>query len=296
VLIRELSLRQQVELICPEGWREQAHALLTHAGALAEQITWHPWPLNDAWCRDHGPLFVHNPSGGLEVVDVPFNAWGGKFTPWQHDDDIASRVSEQRKLPFHRVPVFGEGGALEVNATGVLMTTESVWLNPNRNPDLTREKAEEIFAEFLGITETVWLPDGMEHDDTDGHIDTLARFVEESHVVVPVAAAGDPDAAVLNRNRDLLRERFTVSELPHPPAKPSRQFPDRRLPRSYANFLLINDAVLVPIYAEPDSDGRTLGILRDLFPHREIVPVLCTHLVEEGGAVHCLTMQEPMAY
>src|SRR5690606_23680491 len=178
-------------------------------------------------------------------------AWGGKFSPWEDDDAVAKRVSELRKRPCHRVPKVGEGGAIEVNSQRRMITTASVWLNENRNPGWTREEAEACFSTYLGVENTLWLEEGLIGDDTDGHIDTITRFVNDETVVTSLCASPDPNFRVLQENRARLSEKFRVVDLPHPEA----MWKDgERLPATYANFLILNDAVLVPTYAQPKRD------------------------------------------
>lgn len=291
--VATVSRLQPVELICRAPWQPAAVRHLRERDADLSNITLHDWPANDAWCRDHGPLFVKNESGGLEIVDFTFNAWGGKFPPWEDDDAVPRRVSELRKLPRHRLPTVGEGGAIEVNRRGDLITTESVWLNANRNPGLTRKKAEKLFAEVLGVSRTVWLPDGLIGDDTDGHIDTLSRFVDDASVVTALPERHDPNYDTLARNANLLSEWFQTVPLPLPDPIRPEAWREEVLPATYANFLVLNRAVLVPTYAQPARDDRALGILTDLFATREVIGVPCEDLVLEGGALHCLGMQEP---
>jgi len=289
-----ISHHQPVELICAARHQTRALQALRAQSADLDRVTLHDWPSDDTWCRDHGPLFVHNTdTGGLELVDFTYNAWGGKFSPWNADDDIPRRVSELRNLPRHRLPNIGEGGALEINTRGVLLTTESVWLNTNRNPGWTRADAEDVFHRFLGVTETLWLPEGLVGDDTDGHIDTLTRFTDDDTVVTVTAGPDDPNHAVLQHNADLLADRFNVVPLPLPePIRPDN-WREAVLPATYANFLVLNHAVLVPTYAQPRNDDRALGILTDLFPRRHVLGIPCEDLILEGGALHCLSMQEP---
>lgn len=273
---------QPVELICCYAWRKECIRFLTEAAADLSRITFHDWPVNDAWTRDHGPLFLQG-AEGPEIVDLPYNAWGGKFPPWEEDDSIPERISELRKLPRKRFPMFGEGGGLESNGQGVLLVTESVWLNPNRNPHRTRQELEAAFREFLGVEETFWLAAGMASDDTDGHIDTLVRFVDAGTVLLPVPGPDHPDAEQLVQNRELCRKRFSVVDLPHP------DLPG--LPATYANAVWLNGGILVPVYGVP-ADDVALEVYRSCFPDREIVAVPSRTFVEEGGAVHCLTANE----
>lgn len=288
-----ISRLQPVDLICRKEWQPTARRHLKAARADLGSITFHDWPANDAWCRDHGPVIVKTDDGGRAVMDFPYNAWGGKFPPWDDDDAIARRVSELRNLPCTRLPIFGEGGAIEVNSQGVMLTTESVWLNPNRNPGLTRAGAEKVFAEFLGVQETVWLPEGLRGDDTDGHIDTISRFVNDTTVVTVLPEEDDINYAVMRDNLDFLSERFEVVALPHPRTITAEGWGAEVLPATYANFLILNEAVLIPAYRQPGRDEDALHALFELFPGREILPVDCADFIWEGGAIHCLTMQEP---
>lgn len=282
---------QKVELICCRAWQPQARLRLEAAKADMAAMTWHDWPVNDAWCRDHGPLFVRNAQGEKEIVDFTYNAWGGKFSPWDADDAVPSRVSGLRKLPRHRVPKVGEGGAIEINTQGLLLTTASVWLNDNRNPGWTRAEAESCFADNLGVTETLWLEEGLIGDDTDGHIDTITRFVDDQRVLTALCEKTDPNFAVLQANLERLAARVEVVSLPHP----ALMWKDgERLPATYANFLIMNDAVLVPTYAQGANDEEALGVIRELFTGRQVVGVPSEILIREGGSLHCLSMQEPV--
>ncbi len=289
VFAAKVSHFQPVEMICPAAWRKVALLRLNSAGADLQQFTFHDWPMNDAWCRDHGPLFVKNTQGQTEIVDFIYNAWGGKFSPWNDDDAVVKRISDLRKIPRHRVPHVGEGGAIEVNAQGQMITTESVWLNDNRNPGWERKDAERCFFQYLGVKETLWLREGLIGDDTDGHIDTITRFTHDEGVVTSVCKATDPNVRVLQENRERLAGKFSVVDLPHPdPQWKNRE----RLPATYANFLIMNEAVLVPTYAQKKGDERALGILSEQFPGREVVGVPSEILIREGGSLHCLSMQE----
>lgn len=274
---------------------------LLGAGAPEGRVELFDHPAGDAWCRDHGPTFIRRPdTGELAAVDWPFNAWGGKFPPWDADDRIAAQMADALGLRRFRAPVTGEGGALETNGAGDLLVTESVWLNPNRNPGLTREAAERVFREVLGVERVHWLPGGLQGDDTDGHIDTLARFVREDTVVCAVADSG-PDRPMTERNRQRLQSvrvagnrPLRVIPLPLPDRlEPPPGWRSDALPASYANFLIVNGAVLVPTFRQPERDARATGILGNAFPGRDIEEFDCSDIVVEGGAIHCLAQQQP---
>lgn len=273
---------QPVDLICPAVWQTDCRQHLAAAGADSGKITLHDWPVNDAWTRDHGPLFVQTDAGPA-VVDLPYNAWGGKFPPWVDDDRVARRVSDLRNLPCHRFPMFGEGGGLESDGQGTLLVTESVWLNPNRNPGVGRRDLEKAFRQAFGSDRVIWLEAGMALDDTDGHIDTLARFVCPGTVLAACPVREDPDYGQLMQNREQLAASLEVVDLPHP------GMPDR--PASYLNALFLNGAVLVPVYGCAE-DEQACACYRACFPDREVIPVPSAVFVEEGGAVHCLTQNE----
>lgn len=277
---------------------------LLEAGGNPERIFLYSHPTNDAWCRDHGPTFLQNPkTRELAALDWPFNAWGGKFPPWDLDDQIAARIADALGLRRFRAPLIGEGGGIEVNGAGDLLVTESVWLNPNRNPGLTREQADTVFRDWLGVQRIHWLPGGLAGDDTDGHIDTLTRFIRSDAVVCVVTKdAGDPNREITERNRSLLEslrvgEEICLEVIPLPLPDPIRPSGWRAtlLPATYANFLIVNDAVLVPTYRQPDNDAAALDILRQCFPDREVEGIDSFDIVHEGGALHCLSQQQPVS-
>ena len=272
------------------------------AKAAPENLEIFDHPHNDVWCRDHGPIFLKNTRTGAKAIsDWCFNAWGGKFPPWDADDAIPRRIAETLDLPIYQGGMILEGGAIEINGQGQLLTTEAVLLNPNRNPLLDRATIEMKLRETLGVREILWLERGIEGDDTDGHIDDLARFCADDLIVACV----EPDsqspnhpvlAANLARLRDFLNpvgRPFEIVAMPMPAAceVPGWRLPV--LPASYVNFLIINHAVLVPTFRQRQNDDRALGILRELFHGREIVGIDALDLVEEGGTLHCLTQQEP---
>jgi agmatine deiminase len=279
------------------GHIEQASRLLKALDVSPERVHFHPIPTNDAWCRDHGPIFVEDRNGAPAVLDWGFNAWGGKYEPWDLDDAVPARVAEELGLPRVSPGMTLEGGSIDVNGRGTLLTTESCLLNPNRNPDLSRDQIEAALARYLGAYHVIWLGEGIAGDDTDGHIDDLARFVNETTVV---AAApddpADPDAAILADNLSRLRastdqdgRSLTVVELPTPDGVTIEGEP---VPASYANFYIANGAVIAPVFRHR-NDERALSALARCFPGRAIVPVDCTDLIWGLGAVHCLTQQWP---
>ncbi|MEO0796575.1 MAG: agmatine deiminase family protein [Verrucomicrobiota bacterium] len=261
---------------------------LINAKAVWDNIELHDHPTNDVWCRDHGPIFVRDRDTGLLVTDWVFNAWGGKFEPWDLDDCVPRLVADSLDLKHESQRLILEGGAIEVNGQGVMITTDPVLLNPNRNSGTSKEDYARVFQEVFGIHEIIWLPIELPNDDTDGHIDNLARFVAEDRVVCVV---GDQVPELVD-NRAILKKRFPdLVELPLP--DPVLDKDGNELPASYANFVIINGAVLVPTFGQTTKDNRCLEQLGECFPDREIIGIDSRLLLEEGGALHCISMNQP---
>ena len=245
-------------------------------------------PTDDVWCRDFGPLFLKNrATGTLAVADFEFNAWGGKFEQYQLDNAVPVRIAAALGLQCFKRGAILEGGAIESNGAGCILTTEAVLLNANRYTRPTRASAEALLRDGLGATEVVWLKQGIDHDDTDGHIDNVTRFLAADAVVTVV----DPAQPQLLENAAVLRRRFAnVLPIPLPEVLVHE---GRPLPASYANFLILNDAVLLPVFGQRARDQIAEGVMRDCFPGRKIEAVDARLLLFEGGAVHCLSMQQP---
>jgi agmatine deiminase len=261
---------------------------LTHQ----ECITYYEIPTNEPWCRDHGPIFLTRADDPkLAVVDWDYNAWGNKYPPFDLDEVVPTRVAEILKAPIFYPKMILEGGSIDVNGAGALLTSESCLLNKNRNPNLSRDEIEQRLRDFLGVREIFWLGDGIEGDDTDGHIDDLARFVSKTKVVTVVEE--NPDDA----NYEPLQENLSrlsgfeldIVILPMP-KKIIRE--DQRLPASYANFYIANSCVLVPTFSDP-ADEIALATLGKCFPNRRIVGIDCRELIWGLGTFHCLTQQQP---
>ncbi len=281
--------------VCNGAHEAEARAVLD--GLPNERLTYYEIPTNEPWCRDHGPIFLtRNEEPRLVVLDWDYNAWGGKYPPHDLDDVVPTRVAELLGLPVFYPGMILEGGSIEVNGAGALLTSESCLLNPNRNPQLNREQIEQRLRDYLGVREILWLGDGIEGDDTDGHIDDLTRFVSERTVVTVVETSeSDPNFAPLQENRERLRgltidgEALEILELPMP-ARINRE--DLRLPASYANFYIANTSVLLPTFADP-NDEKAAEVLQRCFPSRRVVPIDCRELIWGLGAFHCLTQQQP---
>ncbi|HEY1084588.1 MAG TPA: agmatine deiminase family protein [Prosthecobacter sp.] len=258
---------------------------------------------NDVWCRDHGPIFIkHNESGQVAITDWNFNAWGGKF-PYDLDNTIPEKAAGVLKMDRFTSDFTLEGGAIETNGKGLLMTTEAVLLNPNRNGGKARSKAEmeKELKGMFGVTDIVWFKEGIEGDDTDGHIDDIVRFVREDAVICMVESKEtDPNFKVLKQIREQLDDvrladgsKLEIIEIEMPNAIEAKDWRLSRLPASYANFMILNNAVMVPIFGQKKKDAIAEDKIAECFPGREIISVTSKDLVMEGGALHCIAMHQP---
>lgn len=300
-ITRHLVSGEEVHInVADESLETGARTALRDAGVPMTRVFFHRNPTNDSWCRDHGPVFLQRegPAPRDELVlDWGFNAWGGKYPPYDLDDVIPTRIANEFGVPVVSPGMILEGGSIEVNGAGTLLTTEQCLLNPNRNPGLDRAGIERHLRDFLGVRNILWLGDGIEGDDTDGHVDDLTRFVDAGTVVTAVEAdPRDPNYAPLRDNLARLRgmrdqdgRPLRIVELPMPPALFEQ---GQRLPASYANFYIANGVVLVPGY-DPDRDAVACAVLQPLFPTRRIAVIDCTSLVWGLGAIHCVTQQWP---
>lgn len=254
---------------------------------------------NDSWIRDYGALTVRAPDGAgktkLIALDFTFNSWGGKYPPWDRDDAAPRFMADLRKRECLGVDFVLEGGSIDVNGKGMLLTTTQCLLNGNRNPKFDRGAIEQVMHGWLGIDKTVWLESGINGDDTDGHVDDLARFADARTVLCAIEAdKRDENYEPLKRNMEVLNRAartadLEVIEIP----MPARQVKaDLRTPATYLNFLILNGAVLVPVFRDKRDDW-TLQVFADRFPERKVVPIDCRGLVFGQGAIHCSSMQEP---
>ncbi len=304
VMVRFVEVLSKTELVRINvlDERHQKHVETLLDGRVdARSVAFHRFPTNDAWCRDHGAIFVTSasPDAPLAALDFRFNAWGDKYPPYDLDDAIALQMAEALGVPCHSFSMVLEGGSIDVNGAGDLLTTEQCLLHPNRNPDLTREDIEGALRATLGVANIIWLGDGIVGDDTDGHIDDLTRFVAEDTVVTVIEAdRSDENHAALAENRERLDavrladgRALNVIELQMP--RPVEYGGDR-LPASHANFYIGNEVVLMPAFDDP-ADEPNRSLLQQCFPGREVVGIDCTDLVLGLGTFHCLTQQVPVA-
>lgn len=275
-----------------------AKSELTKVGADFSKIEFFHFPTNDAWCRDHGPAFLINKQTKRKViVDWNYNAWGDKYPPFNLDDIIPTRISEALGLDVYDPGIIMEGGSVDFNGAGTILTTTACLLNENRNPHLTKEEIEGYLKNYYGAEQILWLGDGIVGDDTDGHIDDITRFVNEDTVVTVVEEnEEDENYHILQENLETLKtfrllngKPLNIVELPMPAPV---IYEDQRLPASYANFYIANSAVIVPTYRDK-NDEKALRILQDCFPDRKVVGIDSTDIIWGLGSFHCLSQQEP---
>jgi agmatine deiminase len=322
-IIRNLARHERVELIVNDAAAErQVRELLDRANAPVKNVRFHRWPTNRGWLRDSGCIFVDReghdfsradedqknagalaPNAALFATKFRFNAWA-KYSNWRHDDKIGSLMANAAGvpeiLPLHcSTRVVLEGGSIDVNGCGTLLTTEECLLSKvqQRNPGMSRKDYEKLFADYLGAPHTIWLGKGIHGDDTHGHVDDLTRFVAAATVVTMVENnPKDVNHKPLRDNlrrlraaRDQAGKALNIVELPMPGAV---VFEKRRLPASYANFYIANGIVLVPVFNDA-NDRIALNTLAPLFPTREVVPIYSGDLVWGLGTMHCMTQQQP---
>jgi agmatine deiminase len=271
--------------------------------AIAANSRFHHLQTVDAWIRDYGPNFVIGPSGELAYNDWIFNAWGNKYEELKKDDSIPSRLEPLLKLQRFSPGIVMEGGSIEVNGAGCVLTSEQCLLNPNRNPGLSQTEIEQYLKDYLGVTKVLWLGEGIVGDDTDGHIDDIARFVAPDVIVCAVEEDPvDANFEILQDNLARLRSMtdatgnsFEIVTLPMPGIVGGESTTARdleRLPASYANFYIANSVVLAPVFGHA-NDARAVEILQKFFPTRRVVPINCEPLVWGMGTIHCVTQQQP---
>jgi len=291
-LISKISNYTAVKLICTEEARKDAESKIFQSCPLLNNISFVDYETDDVWCRDFGPIFVSNFNNKAEIVDWEFNAWGDKFPNWQKDNAFPKFAGKELNLKVHSPKIVLEGGAIDVNGNGWLLTTEEVLLNPNRNEDMNRESYELFFRDYLGIENTIWLKRGLHNDDTDGHIDNLARFVNENTILIASEAdTKSPNYEPLKENLAVLKKYdFSIEQLPLPDPV---YFEGEMLPASYLNFLISNELILVPTYDQSLKDKQALSTIKKLFPEHKVEGFDCRDFLQEGGAIHCLTQQQP---
>lgn len=289
---------QKVRVLCHFCEQDALRKLIISHGDLA-QIEFFDYQSDDVWIRDFGPLFlVHDQRKELCVADWRYNAWGNKFPEQKSDDKASAWISERlgiRRFGFEKVL---EGGAIESNGAGLILTTEAVLLNPTRNGKTTIDAVERWLTSGLGADKVLWLKEGLLGDDTDGHIDNVARFFKEDAVLIAeVDDPSDDNYAALCENTRRLQEFRTIQGEPFSsmrlPLPEPINHKGELLAASYMNYIVLNGAVLVPTYNQDRNDTTALEIVGDCFPGREIVGFDCSDIIKEGGALHCMSQHQP---
>ncbi len=299
-MISALRKSEKVNLLVDDEESEKRVQKLLESNNIEKgNIIFHKIETADVWFRDYGPIFIvrKSPTGKeMACTHWIFNAWGNKYDDLKQDAGIPDKILVKNTSIF-KVPIVLEGGSIDTNGLGTFLTTEQCLLNKNRNPNLNKIEIEKYLKDYLGATNTIWLKSGIDGDDTDGHVDDIARFVNNNTVLCALEKdKNDSNYKALKENFDLLNDakdqggnKLNIATLPMPKAV---VYEGIRLPASYSNFYIANRAVLVPIFNDP-NDNEALGIIRKLFPEREVIGINCRSLVYGFGAIHCATQQQP---
>ena len=299
-MIKPLHVHEKVHICVTDAQMEETVKATLRRHDIGQNVFIHQIPTNDAWARDHNAIFVTREKDGvkeLTAIDWIFNSWGGKYGPWDLDDVVPQKVAKYLEVPCVEPGLVLEGGSIDVNGQGTLMTTEQCLLNKNRNAHLSKKEIENYLCNYLGVTHILWLGDGIVGDDTDGHVDDITRFVNPTTVVTVLEEdPADENYKPLQDNLKRLQSmkdqdgrslKIITIPMPGPVA-----YQEQRLPASYANFYIANGVVLVPIYNHP-NDKRALETLEKLFPTRRVIGINAVEMVWGLGALHCVTQQQP---
>ena len=298
--VKELALSEKVQInVADEAMKAFAIGCLEGENVDLAKVEFFIHPTNDAWCRDHGPAFLINPKAAQRkiIVDWNYNAWGNKYPPYDLDDVIPTLIGKALNIPVYYPGIIMEGGSVDFNGKGTLITSTSCLLNPNRNPQLNREQIETYLADYYGVEQILWVKDGIVGDDTDGHIDDTVRFVNEDTVLTVVEEdKQDENYGLLQENladmkkmRLLNGKQLNIVELPMPEVV---IYEGQRLPASYANFYIANESVIVPTF-RCRRDEKALQIIASCFPGRKVTGIDSTEIIWGLGSFHCLSQQEP---
>jgi agmatine deiminase len=298
--IQELAGHEAVHInVLNEEMKLFAQEKLREFSVNTESVRFYTHPTNDAWCRDHGPAFLINPEAAQPkiIIDWNYNAWGNKYPPFDLDDRIPTLIAAAYEIPVLYPDIIMEGGSVDFNGTGTLITSESCLLNPNRNPLLSRSGIESFLEAYYGVDQVLWIKDGIIGDDTDGHVDDTVRFFNEDSVLAVVEEnKSDENYEILKHNlkdlktfRLLNGKQLNVVELPMPD---KIFYQGQRLPASYANFYIANGLVIVPTFRSA-KDEKAMRIIQDAFPERKVTGIDSTDIIWGLGSFHCLSQQEP---
>lgn len=301
LFVKYLTAGELVRInVADEAMKASATHHLLKAGVDLTKVQFFLHPTNDAWCRDHGPAFLINPAAAVKkvIVDWNYNAWGNKYPPYDLDDVIPTLIGKHFSLPVYHPGIVMEGGSVEFNGKGTILTSTACLLNENRNPHLNQAQIEEYLYNYYGAEQVLWVDEGIVGDDTDGHIDDTVRFVNEDTVITVVEEnVQDENYPLLQTNLKQLQQmrlqngkQLNIVELPMPDEV---IYEDQRLPASYANFYISNQHVIVPVF-NCKKDDKALQIIASCFKDREVVGIDSTDIIWGLGSFHCLSQQEPL--
>lgn len=297
-IVKEIHEDEQVNLfVRNQKTKAKALGLFKKAAIDLTKIIFYVSDYADVWFRDYGPIFVKNPSHELAMIHWDFNSWGEKYETLLKDKQIPQVINQKMRLKCFRPGIVLEGGSIDVNGKGTLLTTEQCLLNSNRNPGLSKRDIESYLSDSLGVSNFIWLKRGILGDDTDGHIDDLARFVNPTTIVCAYQEnTNDADYEALKENYEILTQaldqdgkKLRIVKLPMPKVV---SVEGETLPASYTNFYIGNKKVLVPVFGH-ENDQKGLEILKEMFPTREVVGIRCADLVYGFGTIHCISQQQP---
>ena len=295
-IIKYLHKDEQVNLFVKDAiMKQKVKTLLSQVNVDLSRVQFFEFDYADVWFRDYGPIFVRNPNE-LAMVHWGFNSWGQKYEELLKDAQIPHVINEHMGLTCFEPGIVLEGGSIDVNGKGTLLTTKQCLLNKNRNACLPKEKIEAYLKDYLGVSHIIWLHFGIAGDDTDGHVDDLARFVNPTTVACAFEESDDENSKALKQNYQTLcnsidqdGKKLNIVKLPMPG---NVEYKNKRLPASYTNFYIGNKTVLVPTFRS-ENDKAALAILRELFPTRKVVGIDCIDLICGFGAIHCISQQQP---
>lgn len=299
--IATLSLQEKVRINVADSTMEMfARNFIEKAGAKMNKVEFYYHSTNDAWCRDHGPAFLVNPNAAeykKVIVDWGYNAWGNKYPPYDLDDVIPTKVGAALNLPVFHPGIIMEGGSVDFNGEGTLLTSKQCLLNENRNPHLNQGQIEQYLYDYYGVKQVLWVDEGIVGDDTDGHIDDTVRFTNADTVITVVEEnKADENYEILQTNLKQLKamrllngKQLNIVELPMPHPV---EWDGQRLPASYANFYIANNLVVVPTF-NCSKDEKAIAIIQKCFKDRKIIGIDSTDIIWGLGSFHCLSQQEP---
>ncbi|HAL94716.1 MAG TPA: agmatine deiminase [Chitinophagaceae bacterium] len=301
--IKELVKGEEVKInVANTAMQQFATQTLEKAGVDLSRVQFFLHPTNDAWCRDHGPAFLINPSAAQPkaIVDWGYNAWGDKYPPYDLDDVIPTLIARHYNYPVYYPGIVMEGGSVEFNGAGTVLTSTACLLNPNRNPHLNQAQIEEYLRAYYGVEQVLWVDEGIVGDDTDGHIDDTVRFVNEDTVLTVIETnRSDENYSLLQHNLKQLKsmrlsngKQLNIVEIPMPEPL---SYEGQRLPCSYANFYIANQSVIVPVF-NSKNDDKALQLIEECFPGRQVIGIDSTDIIWGLGSFHCLSQQEPAVH